>query len=631
MFKDKRIFISGGNGVIGNELVHLLQKEGAIIFVGDLKPRPKDWSKDIIYRQGDLNLITQEEVDNFAPEIFFHLAATFERSNETYGFWEENFAHNVNLSHHLMTLMKEVKSLKKVIFASSYLIYNKELYNFSKPQERPYSLKETEPISPRNLTGCAKLSHEIELGFIQQYKKVQVINARIYRSYGKNSRDIVSRWVRALLNNETITVFNKENIFDYIFAGDVAEGLLRLSKTDFNGIVNLGTGKSRKIEEVVETLRKYFPKMAKEEIGEKILYETSQADTTLLKEITGWQPSRRIEDIIPEIINYEKTIGYKEDLCDFNILITSIAKKTGLAKAVKTAMEKIGNIGKLYGGDINQECIGKFFVDEFWVMPRAVDENLKEIIDYCNKNNITVVIPSRDGELSFWAKHKAQLVTKGIHVMVSNYESINNCIDKLSFYEECQKKKLPAIKTSLDINAIKADKYVVKERFGAGAKSMAIGVNIEQAVEHAKSLSDPIFQPYIHGREYSADLFVSKLGEVKGVVVRERNLVIDGESQITTTVSNVDFEKICTIFAESFNLYGHNILQIMVDDKGGINIIECNSRFGGASTLSLAAGLDSFYWLLLESLGNDIKDYPFTRNRAQLKQIRYADNKIITL
>lgn len=43
MLKGKKIFISGGNGVIGNALVKTLHLNGAIIYVGDLKPRPTDW------------------------------------------------------------------------------------------------------------------------------------------------------------------------------------------------------------------------------------------------------------------------------------------------------------------------------------------------------------------------------------------------------------------------------------------------------------------------------------------------------------------------------------------------------------------------------------------------------------
>jgi carbamoyl-phosphate synthase large subunit len=123
-FKDRKVFISGGNGVIGNCLVRMLHEQGAILFVGDLKPRPADWPADIYYREGDLNYISSDELLNFGPEYYFHLAATFERSVETYEFWQENFHHNIRLSNHLMTCLKDCPNLLKVIFASSYLIYN---------------------------------------------------------------------------------------------------------------------------------------------------------------------------------------------------------------------------------------------------------------------------------------------------------------------------------------------------------------------------------------------------------------------------------------------------------------------------------------------------------------------------
>ena len=57
MWKNKRVFVTGGAGVIGSSLVQHLFKQGAILFVGDLKPRPMSWHKNILYRQGDLNEI----------------------------------------------------------------------------------------------------------------------------------------------------------------------------------------------------------------------------------------------------------------------------------------------------------------------------------------------------------------------------------------------------------------------------------------------------------------------------------------------------------------------------------------------------------------------------------------------
>jgi len=631
MLKGKRVFISGGNGVIGKELVDLLFKEGAILFVGDLKPRPLSWSSKIKYRQGDLNYITKEELEDFAPEYFFHLAATFERSVETYDFWYENHKHNTSLGTHLMTVLKDSPTLKKIINCSSYLIYDPKLYYFETPSQEAYSLKEDDPIYPRNLTGVAKLQHEIELRFLEGFnsEKYKSVSARIYRSYGKNSRDIVSRWIRMLLNNETLTVYKKEGLFDYVFAGDVAEGLLRLAATkEAEGVFNLATGKAQPVSRILEVLKKYFPEMKTIEKDIDIPYEGSEANMDKYEKVMGWKPQHTFADTIPHMIEFEKKFGYEDDSIkdSANVMITSISKKIPLIKSVQKAAKKLGSHVAIFGADVDENCLGQYFTDSFWKMPRISDLTLDSVIEYCNSNKIKAIIPTRDGELIYWAEQKQALKDAGISVLVSDIEAVNICLDKLLFYENCKSKDFKVIQTSMDISVIAAEKFVVKEQFGAGAKSVGINLNKEEAQKHAMKLSEPIYQPFVEGVEISIDLFVDSNNLVKGVITRTRDKVVNGESQVTTTFEDKELEKICEDVAQTLGLYGHAVLQVIKDSKGVIHIIECNCRFGGASTLSVASGLDSFYWFILEASGVDIKDYSFIRANKQIKQIRFPDD-----
>lgn len=307
-FHHTNVFVSGGAGVIGDALVKKLHAKGANLFVGDLKERPRDWPRDIVYRQGDLNTITKQELLAFRPAAYFHLAATFERTTESYEFWDENFHHNILLSHHLMDCLKDSETLKRIIFASSYLIYDPHLYRFKTPPKSPCSLSENSPISPRNLCGMAKLLHEQELAFLNSFKNGQMtaISARIFRSFGRNSRDVISRWIRALEKNETLTVYNPEGAFDFIFADDVAEGLIRLGEQCVRGIVNLGKGHARAIQDVLDILKGQYPEMKMQIESSDIPFEASQANMEHFQKVTSWLPEHTLEDAIAKIIAYEK-------------------------------------------------------------------------------------------------------------------------------------------------------------------------------------------------------------------------------------------------------------------------------------------------------------------------------------
>jgi carbamoyl-phosphate synthase large subunit len=306
----RRVFVSGGAGVIGRELCSRLLSSGASVLVGDLKPCPPEWVGRLEYRQGDLNTLTQDEVAAFSPDLFIHLAATFERSAESWGFWDENFQHNVALSHHLMTLMRAAPSLERVVFASSYLIYDPDLYQFEQPRSVPVRLSELDPIRPRNLVGMAKLAHEMELRFLEGFSRTRFDSTcvRIFRGYGLGARDVIARWTQALVRGEPITVYQPEGRFDYIFARDTANGLLRLAEVDaLPSVVNLGTGRARTVAEVVRVLGDHFPDMVCVHEGASTLpYEASEADLSRFTALTRWSPEYDLERAIPEIIAYER-------------------------------------------------------------------------------------------------------------------------------------------------------------------------------------------------------------------------------------------------------------------------------------------------------------------------------------
>ena len=627
-YNDKRVFVSGASGVIGREMIPILVRNGAIVMACDIRPIPEEYPAEVIFRRGDLNFITQQELDTFNPEIFIHLAATFERSQETYEHWEENFWHNIRLSNHLMALMCNVKSLSRVVFPSSYLIYEKSLYSFDSEPLKQVNLKETDPISPRNLTGMAKLAHEVELDFLRHFKNDNFtsICVRIFRGYGKNSRDVISRWVRDLMQGKKIFVYRPEGVFDYIYARDSANGLLKLGLSDYEGVINLGTGRSRRVAEVVEILRKHFPNMISEEVVSDIQFEASQADLTELRKAVNWVPEEDLETTIPDIIAFEKNREEKQQsYTPPNVLITSISKKVPLIKAVRSGVQKVSGISKIFGADIDDTCIGRYFVDVFWHMPKLNALRIEDLIAYCKSNNIGAIIPTRDGELEFFARCKLTLADQGIDVMISDYSIVNACLDKLEFaeLESIQDVVIPA---STAIDRLKSEKFVVKERYGAGSISIGLDLDSAAAQLHAETLENPIYQPFQTGYESSVDAYVTKNRQVKGLVMRKRVKVVDGESQVTTSFENAFLQEKFFDFLDQSDFYGHITLQAIIDEADKVHLIECNPRVGGASMLSIHAGLESFYWFFSEVLGEHLTAYPFLPASKPVTLVRYPND-----
>jgi carbamoyl-phosphate synthase large subunit len=473
----------------------------------------------------------------------------------------------------------------------------------------------------------AKLSHEIELGFLDQFysNEFTTVCARIFRGYGRNSRDVISRWIRLLLDEKPIKVYAPEGMFDYIYARDTAEGLIRLAASDVSGIINLGTGRSRSVVEVISILKQYFPELQEEAEDINLQFEASQADISLLKNHIGWSPEYDLERAIPEMIDFErkKKNEPQKFATSLKLLISSASAKAPLISAAKLAARRIDLNSKIIAGDINKNAASRFIADDFWLMPKTNDNNFEEISHYCMANGINCVLPTRDGELEFWARNVKKFKSLGIHVIVSSIDSILLTLDKFKFSNECLLLGIPAIKSYLEIgDDLSGGTWVVKERFGAGSRSIGLNLNKEDALIHAENLSQPIFQPYIEGVEISVDAYLTLEGLVKGLSLRYREIVVDGESQMTKTFKNSTLENEFKKILEKLRLSGPVVIQAIIDSSTNIHIIECNARFGGASTAGIAVGVDSLYWALLESRGVSLDTHLFIRSLNEVRQIR---------
>ena len=277
-----------------------------------------------------------------------------------------------------------------------------------------------------------------------------------------------------------------------------------------------------------------------------------------------------------------------------NILITCANRKIHIINWLRDSVKDI----KIYVADSKKNPVSKYFADEFWHSPEFNKKNFLKIYRYLKEKKISFIFPTSDSELKFWSFYKNLLQKKSIFVMISDYETINLCSDKLKFYKFLKKNNIPTIETSENLNTIKSKKIVVKERFSSGSKNCFLNLSKKKCKLLSKKIRKPIVQNFVDGKEISIDCYV---GKNIYIVLRYRELINGGESEKTTIFVNTKIKKIITNLLEKMNFTGHVMFQCFLNaTKFYLN--ECNPRIGGASAVSAYSGVSSFLYFINDNL-----------------------------
>lgn len=204
--------------------------------------------------------------------------------------------HNLNkstveksLNYNLTPLKKALdyfsnRRLKKFISFSGALVYDEN--KLKNP------CKENSPLNP--LKNNYIFSKYIAEKTIETYsKKIPWINVRLSNIYGPsllNRPDIVISIFQRILENKIVKIKSFKPIRDFIHVDDVADGVIKLLKSDYIGHVNLGRGISNSIQEVCQNIENLTQKKilsSNKKVAGPYLYTH---DIDLLKKITRWKP-----------------------------------------------------------------------------------------------------------------------------------------------------------------------------------------------------------------------------------------------------------------------------------------------------------------------------------------------------
>jgi ADP-L-glycero-D-manno-heptose 6-epimerase len=324
-FNNKTILITGGAGFIGSNLAHHLQenypdskivifdifRSGERFENGNLKSfghyeNLQGFKGEII--TGDLN--SKEDMArlwDFEFDVIFHQGAI---SDTTINDQNITLRTNLNTFKDILKLSKEMNST--LVYASSGATYG----NSPAPQKVGFE-------SPANVYGFSKLAMDNLAYEWMKRESFPIVGLRYFNVYGPReffkdkTASMVLQFGLQILSGKNPRLFEGSNkIFrDFIFIEDVIQANLKATEPKKSGVYNVGTGKARSFQDIVDILQKelqtdleceYIPNPYSKQ------YQFfTQADIAPTEEFLGFEPKFSLEDgikaYIPEIKKvYEK-------------------------------------------------------------------------------------------------------------------------------------------------------------------------------------------------------------------------------------------------------------------------------------------------------------------------------------
>ncbi len=197
----------------------------------------------------------------------------------------------------------------KILQASTSEVYGDPTVH---PQTEDYR-GNVNPLGPRACYDEGKRCAETLFFDYHRQHKLRIKVARIFNTYGPrmhpNDGRVVSNFIVQALNGEDITLYGDgRQTRAFCYVEDLVDGLIRLMGTgpDFIGPINIGNPHEIPVRELAERVIDLTNSSSK--IVHRPLPQDDPMqrcpDTTLAKQVLGWEPKVPLEDGLRRTITY---------------------------------------------------------------------------------------------------------------------------------------------------------------------------------------------------------------------------------------------------------------------------------------------------------------------------------------
>ena len=305
-----------------------------------------------------------------------------------------------------------------------------------------------------------------------------------------------------------------------------------------------------------------------------------------------------------------------------NVLILSAAAKVLLVRAFQAAARP----GRVFAADLGPDNAALFEADGAVLLPRTDAPGFPgALAKACAHHGIGLVVPTRDADLPILAGLKAGFAALGVTILVAEAAALATCQDKRAFVAFCAAHGFATPRTFAPSETPEAFPVFVRPATGAGGRGA-------RRVDRAADLpadEDLLVQTFETAPEWSVDVLMDLAGRPLQAVPRRRLQVRDGEAVKSRTENVPALTEQSLALCAALGLVGHNVVQAFYSPETGVRFVEINPRFGGASNLSIQAGLASPERILQMVAGDTAKAAAPRALTWDLTMLRYSQDRFV--
>ena len=325
-----KVLITGITGFVGSHMAdYLLKNVPDVEIFGMRRWRSRFENVSHLYQLDNVTFLEGDLSDRSSiskilyevePDVVYHFAAqSFPESS----FKTPTYTLNTNVIG-TTNLLEELRLAQERIMLSPVIVSvsSSEVYGNPEPDEVP--IKETNPIRAANPYSISKVGHDLMSQYYYDAFNLKIIITRMFSHEGKRRGKIfaLSSFAYQVVQNEkglgdyTIKHGNLDSVRTYNHIDDAVHAYwLAVDKCDYGEVYNIGGDYTCTVGDALDML---ISRSTVKDKLEKVLdpdrvrptdITLQIPDSTKFREKTGWKPTKGLEEICDDLLDYWRNIG----------------------------------------------------------------------------------------------------------------------------------------------------------------------------------------------------------------------------------------------------------------------------------------------------------------------------------